>query len=66
MKKTQAVNKLAEIIQRKDGTKTTKGSKVSSAEVKKKEKENRKLQAELRQVQFSLAWFCKITWFMCE
>lgn len=55
MKKTQAVNKLAEIIQRKDGTKTAKGSKVSSAEVKKKEKENRKLQAELRQVQFLFA-----------
>lgn len=48
--KIQAVNKLAEIIQRKDvGGGKGKGNKVSSSEVKKKEKENRKLQLELRQ-----------------
>ena len=54
MKKIQAVNKLAEIVQKKDGSKAAKGSKVNSADVKKKEKENRKLQAELKQVEFFL------------
>lgn len=47
--KAQAVNKLAEIMNRKDNT--TKGkSKVSSADLRKKEKECRKLQLELTQV----------------
>ena len=48
--KTQAVNKLAEIIQRKDVNKGKSKGKVSASEVTKKEKENRKLQLELRQV----------------
>ena len=48
--KTQAVNKLAEIIQRKDLSGGKGKGKVSSSDVKKKEKENRKLQLELRQV----------------
>lgn len=48
--KAQAVNKLAEIMNRKDLT-TSKGkSKTSSADVRKKEKECRKLQQELTQV----------------
>lgn len=47
--KTQAVNKLAEIIQRKDVNKGKSKGKVSHSEVTKKEKENRKLQLELRQ-----------------
>jgi len=47
--KIQAVNKLAEIIQRKDGgVKGKSGGKVNSADLKKKEKDNRKLQAELK------------------
>lgn len=47
--KAQAVNKLAEIMNRKDNT--TKGkSKVSSADLRRKEKECRKLQQELTQV----------------
>ncbi|XP_022180412.1 rho-associated protein kinase 2 isoform X1 [Myzus persicae] len=46
--KAQAVNKLAEIMNRKDNT--TKGkSKVSSADLRRKEKECRKLQQELTQ-----------------
>lgn len=47
--KAQAVNKLAEIMNRKDNT--TKGkNKVSSADLRRKEKECRKLQQELTQV----------------
>ena len=57
MKKIQAVNKLAEIVQKKDGSKAAKGSKVNSADVKKKEKENRKLQAELKLVEFFI-YYC--------
>ncbi|XP_050529060.1 rho-associated protein kinase 1 isoform X3 [Daktulosphaira vitifoliae] len=47
--KAQAVNKLAEIMNRKDNT--TKGgkNKVSSADLRRKEKECRKLQQELTQ-----------------
>lgn len=49
--KTQAVNKLAEIIQRKDvGKNASNRGKVSASEVKKKEKENKKLNMELQQV----------------
>ncbi|XP_012554647.2 rho-associated protein kinase 2 isoform X1 [Hydra vulgaris] len=49
--KIQAVNKLAEIIQRKDvsGGSKGKGNKVPSSELKKKEKENKKLQLLLQQ-----------------
>lgn len=47
--KTQAVNKLAEIIQRKDMGSNKGKSKASSTEVKKKEKENKKLNMELSQ-----------------
>ncbi|KAI5742026.1 hypothetical protein M8J77_002303 [Diaphorina citri] len=48
--KAQAVNKLAEIMNRKDINTTCKGkSKASSADVRKKEKECRKLQQELTQ-----------------
>ncbi len=47
--KQQAINKLAEIINRKDFQKEDKKSKAkaSSAELRRKEKENRKLQQEL-------------------
>ena len=47
--KQQAVNKLAEIMNRKDFVKKDKKaeSKASSSELRKKEKENRKLQQEL-------------------
>lgn len=48
--KAQAVNKLAEILNRKDINSTTKNKKVSSADLKRKEKECRKLQQELTQV----------------
>ena len=48
--KTQAVNKLAEIIQRKDLSSNKGKSKATSNEVKKKERENKKLIMELRQV----------------
>ena len=53
MKKVQAVNKLAEIMARKEmsGKKTT---KVSSTELKKREKECRRLQQELDQVNWLL------------
>ncbi|KAM6948964.1 rho-associated protein kinase 1 [Aplochiton taeniatus] len=46
--KTQAVNKLAEIMNRKD-MKLDAKKKGSTADLRKKEKENRKLQAELNQ-----------------
>ncbi|XP_023190971.1 rho-associated protein kinase 1 isoform X1 [Xiphophorus maculatus] len=46
--KTQAVNKLAEIMNRKD-MKLDQKKKGSTAELRKKEKENRKLQQELNQ-----------------
>lgn len=48
--KAQAVNKLAEIMNRKDINNTAKGKKVSSTDLRKKEKECRKLQQELTQV----------------
>ena len=49
--KEQAVHKLAEIMNRKDINTTTKTkSKVSSADLRRKEKECRKLQQELTQV----------------
>lgn len=44
----QAVNKLAEIMNRKD-MKLDRKKKDSAADLRKKEKENRKLQAELNQ-----------------
>ena len=50
MLKVQAINKLAEIVHRKDNlTRKDKKaeSKASSAELRKREKENRKLQLEL-------------------
>ncbi|KAG5684958.1 hypothetical protein PVAND_014164 [Polypedilum vanderplanki] len=51
--KQQAVNKLAEIMNRKDGVipgkQKTKGSASQSADLKKKEKESRRLQLELTQ-----------------
>lgn len=48
--KTQAVNKLAEIMNRKDYSSGKKSNKVSASELRKKEKENRNLQKELNQV----------------
>lgn len=51
LKKKQAVNKLSEVIQRKP---VNKGNKGSYQDAKKKEKENRKLQAELKQVDYFL------------
>lgn len=51
--KAQAVNKLAEIMNRKDLNVTSKGkAKVSSADFRRKDKECRKLQQELTQVDF--------------
>ena len=47
--KTQAVNKLAEIMNRKDSSGKKSSNKVN-AELRKKEKENRNLQKELNQV----------------
>lgn len=49
MKKEQAVNKLAEILNRKDMGTRGLSKKVNLAEVKKKDKELRKLEQELRQ-----------------
>lgn len=49
MKKIQAVNKLAEIMNRKE-YQPHKSSKASAADLKKKEKELRKLQQELTMV----------------
>ena len=51
LKKKQAVNKLAEVIQRKP---VNKGNEGSYQDAKKKEKENRKLLAELKQVDYFL------------
>lgn len=53
--KAQAVNKLAEIMNRKDlNSAGGKGkNKVSSADLRRKEKECRKLQQELTQVLFA-------------
>jgi len=47
--KTQAVNKLAEIMNRKDNSSGKKSSNKVSAELRKKEKENRNLQKLLNQ-----------------
>uniref|UniRef100_A0A0B7A6X7 non-specific serine/threonine protein kinase n=1 Tax=Arion vulgaris TaxID=1028688 RepID=A0A0B7A6X7_9EUPU len=48
LKKTQAVNKLAEVMNRKEFAEPRGGkSKAANAELKRKEKENRKLQQEL-------------------
>ena len=49
LKTVQAVNKLAEIMNRKDFAASQKGKKVSQAVVRQKEKECRKLQQELNQ-----------------
>ena len=73
LKKKQAVNKLAEIVQRKPANKENKGN---NEDVKKREKENRKLQAELKQVcmvlvhsviQTYLAWYADmlVTFMTC-
>jgi len=48
--KQQAVNKLAEIMNRKDMHPGKNKSKVSSADLKRREKDIRKLQLELTQV----------------
>lgn len=53
--KAQAVNKLAEIMNRKDmnnSASTKSKNKVSSTDLRKKEKECRKLQQELTQVKY--------------
>lgn len=56
--KEQAVHKLAEIMNRKDINTTTKAkSKVSSADLRRKEKECRKLQQELSLVSIALEHF---------
>ncbi|XP_069698446.1 rho-associated protein kinase 2 isoform X2 [Periplaneta americana] len=47
--KMQAVNKLAEIMNRKDMSNSSRKNKVSSADLRKREKECRKLQQELTQ-----------------
>ncbi|XP_065062554.1 rho-associated protein kinase 1-like [Rhopilema esculentum] len=47
--KKQAVNKLAEIMNRKEFSSGKKPNKVSASELRKKEKENRNLQKELNQ-----------------
>lgn len=57
MLKMQAVNKLAEIMNRKDMSNTGRKNKVSSADLRKREKECRKLQQELTQV-----WILSINW----
>lgn len=49
LKKIQAVNKLAEIMNRKELS-GKQGKKVSSSELRRKEKECRKLEQELQQV----------------
>ena len=53
MKKIQAVNKLAEIMNRKDMS--GRARKVSSTDLRMKEKECRKLQHDLKQVSWSVA-----------
>lgn len=54
MKKEQAVNKLAEIMNRKGfSDQRNKKNHASSQELKKKEKDYRKLQQELSMVSFS-------------
>lgn len=58
--KMQAVNKLAEIMNRKDmssGKSTASKTKVSAAELRKREKECRKLQQELTQVTIDFDFF---------
>lgn len=53
--KAQAVNKLAEIMNRKDMNNPALGkgkNKISSTDLKRKEKECRKLQQELTQVRY--------------
>jgi predicted nucleic acid-binding Zn-ribbon protein len=51
LKKTQAVNKLAEIMNRKEFREKSKGKeKASSADLKKKEKDLRRAQQELTMV----------------
>jgi len=46
----QAVNKLAEIMNRKEVGRSQRGRKVNEADMRKKEKECRKLEQELKQV----------------
>jgi len=59
--KTQAVNKLAEIMNRKDfGKDNQKRNKVSSADLRKKEKECKKLHQELALVNIVICnGYCK-------
>lgn len=54
--KMQAVNKLAEILQRKENLPTNRKGKPISSDLKKKEKECRKLQQELTMVSWSYLW----------
>ena len=49
----QAVNKLAEIMNRKDMAPNKAGKKVHASELRKKEKEFRKLQQEFAQVRWA-------------
>lgn len=59
--KMQAVNKLAEIMNRKDMSTTGRKNKVSSADLRKREKECRKLQQELTQV-WIISFHHEIIW----
>ncbi len=57
----QAVNKLAEIMNRKEfSQRTTNSKKVNASELRKKEKECRKLQQDLTQVR-ACEW-CACVW----
>lgn len=61
--KAQAVNKLAEIMNRKDmgNPALVNGkNKISSTELKRKEKECRKLQQELTQVRFCVFYLLTV------
>lgn len=51
----KAVNKLAEIMNRKEVTRGQRGRKVNDSDMRKKEKECRKLEQELKQVQICRA-----------
>lgn len=54
---SQAVNKLAEIMNRKDFNATKQGKKVNASELRKKEKELRKMQQEFGQVCFVIKFW---------
>lgn len=59
MKKEQAVNKLAEIMNRKDFRSQGSKKQASSVELRKKEKECRKLQQDLVMVSFIVCYYIK-------